>query len=202
MILKNLGNQDYLTTYHKMQEFTKNRDKHTNDELWYVSHNPVFTQGLAGNKKHLLHNSDNIPVIKTDRGGQITYHGPGQIIIYCLIDIKRLNLAVREMVTKIEDSIIKLLNDYDIKGSRLDKAPGVYINGAKIAALGLKIHKGKSYHGLSLNVDMDLQAFSMINPCGYKNLKVTQMKDLTNKHLNYDDIVKSLANYLVRNFYG
>lgn len=176
MKIKYLGVQDYLPIFEKMRQFTQFRDINTEDELWVVEHNSVFTQGISDTTEYF----SKIPIIKTDRGGKITYHGRGQLIIYCLIDLKRLGIGVKKMVSIIEQSIIKLLAEYQIKSHLKTGAPGIYVNGAKIAALGLKVKKFKTYHGLSLNVDMDLSPFSKINPCGYQGLKVTQMRDLTN----------------------
>ncbi|MBV1914108.1 MAG: lipoyl(octanoyl) transferase LipB [Pseudomonadales bacterium] len=172
--IRNLGLQDYAQTLEKMRAFTAARTDQTEDEIWVLQHNPVFTQGQAGKPEHLL-NPDNIPVVQSDRGGQVTYHGPGQLIIYLLIDIKRLKLGVRQLVDLIEQSIIGLLTDYGIDSRARKDAPGVYVNDSKIAALGLRIRKGCSYHGLSLNIDMDLKPFGKINPCGMEGLEVTQM---------------------------
>ena len=146
------------------------------DEIWLLSHKPIFTQGLAGKAKHIL-NPAEIPVVQIDRGGQVTYHGPGQLVVYLLLNIGRRNINVRDLVDLIEQAIIKTLGEFGISASNKAKAPGVYVNGAKIAALGLRIRKGWSYHGLSLNVQMDLEPFSRINPCGYENLAVTQIAD-------------------------
>lgn len=177
IIVKHLGLADYPTTWAAMQRFTANRTDETPDEIWILQHPPVYTLGLNGKPEHMPQNSA-IPVIKIDRGGQITYHGPGQIVAYLLVDLKRRGLGVRELVSRMEQAVINVLDSYGIKSeSRLD-APGVYVAGKKIAALGLRIKHGCSYHGLSLNVDMDLSPFSAINPCGYANMEVTQTKDL------------------------
>ena len=160
-----------------MQDFTKARDKNTPDELWVVEHSPVFTLGRNGKAEHILHDS-NIPVIKVDRGGQVTYHGPGQIVIYLLLDLHRRNLGIRKLVTLIEDCIVELLGKFNLNANSDPKAPGVYVEGKKVAALGLRVSKGRTTHGLSLNVDMDLKPFSYINPCGYKGLEVTQTRSL------------------------
>ena len=180
LIIRDLGMQDYEPVWQAMQYFTAKRDKSTIDELWCLQHPPVFTMGLNGKDKHLL-NVKNIPVINIDRGGQVTYHGPGQLVIYTLLDLKRLNIGVKELVTTIETSIIKLLKKYKINATGKDNAPGVYVNENKIAALGLRIKKNRSYHGLSLNIDMDLSPFQQINPCGYAGMSVTQLKDLYGK---------------------
>lgn len=177
LIIRNLGLQGYEPIWLSMQEFTAKRNDSTPDELWCLEHPPVFTMGLNGKKEHLL-NIKNIPVINIDRGGQVTYHGPGQLVIYTLIDLKRLNIGVKDLVNSIEQSIIRLLKKYEINAQGKKSAPGVYVNNAKIAALGLRIKRNKSYHGLSLNIDMDLSPFEQINPCGYEGLAVTQLKDL------------------------
>lgn len=171
------GLKDYLPTWQAMKDFTASRTERTPDEIWLLQHPPVYTQGVAGKPEHLLHNNG-ILVIRTDRGGQITYHGPGQIIAYLLLDMRRLKLGVRELVRKMEGAVIDLLRDYHIDAEGSADAPGVYVGGAKIAALGLKIKKGCCYHGLALNVGMDMAPFAAINPCGYSGLKVTQLRDL------------------------
>jgi lipoyl(octanoyl) transferase len=160
-----------------MQEFTAKRGPDTPDEIWLCQHPPVFTQGLAGKPEHLLRDIG-IPVVKIDRGGQITYHGPGQLVAYLLLDLKRRNLGVKALVNRIEQALIDLLGEYEIAAKRRPGAPGVYVGDAKIAALGLKIKNGCCYHGLSLNIDMDLSPFSAINPCGYEGLAVTQLSAL------------------------
>ena len=176
-VVKRLGRVDYEPTFQAMQEFTAARTPETPDELWVVEHPPVFTLGQAGKPEHIL--SDiGIPVVKIDRGGQVTYHGPGQVVIYLLLDLSRLKIKVRELVTAIEQALIDFLADHGVTAERRAGAPGVYVGAAKIAALGLKIKNGCSYHGLSLNVDMDLQPFTAINPCGYAGLAVTQTRDL------------------------
>ena len=196
MYIKNLGCLPYLTSLKAMQDFTKRRNKDTLDELWIVEHKSVFTEGIRDSAKHLLCNPDNILLLKTDRGGQITYHGCGQIIIYCLVDIQRLKLSVKTFVHLIEKSIISLLAEYHITANRKEGMPGVYVNCGKIAALGLKIAAGCSYHGLSLNVAMDLTPFRYINPCGNKNLMATQMQDETHENLQLDIIAWQLAHLL------
>ena len=177
LLLRRLGRADYEPTWRAMQDFTAARDAEAADEIWLVEHPPVYTQGMAGKPEHLLQDTG-VPVVKTDRGGQITYHGPGQIVIYLLIDLARRRLKVRELVRAIEQALIDLLAQYGIAAARLAGAPGVYVDGAKIAALGLRIKGGRSYHGLSLNVAMDLSPFAAINPCGYPGMKVTQLRDL------------------------
>ncbi len=176
ILVKNLGRSDYRETWRAMQNFTNARDQDTADELWITEHAPVFTQGLNGRAEHLLAPGD-IPVVQIDRGGQVTYHGPGQLVLYCLLDITRLGLGVKGLVALIETSVIDLLQGYHIAAQGRPGAPGVYVGAAKIAALGLRIRKGCCYHGLSLNVDMDLEPFTRINPCGYQGLAVTQLLD-------------------------
>ena len=195
--IKEKGLQDYNSTLQEMVSFTENRNNHTEDELWTLEHRSVFTQGLSGKPEHLLRETE-IEVIKSDRGGQITYHGPGQLIVYCLIDIKRLGIGVKQMVSIIEKSIIDLLSDYSISSHKIPGAPGVYVDGSKIAALGLKVKRGKTYHGLSLNVDMNLSPYSLINPCGYKDLKITQMSNLTDNKPDLDKIKKQLTKNLTK----
>ena len=190
------GLQDYLKTWEEMKFFTENRDPDTLDELWTLEHNSVFTQGLSGKPEHLL-KATQIPIVQSDRGGQITYHAPGQLVIYCLIDIKRLGIGIKKMVSMIEQSLIELLSSYDIKAHTLMGAPGVYVNDSKIAALGLKVKHGRTYHGLSLNIDMDLSPYKLINPCGYSDLKVTQMRNLTDNILSISDIQHELSEHLI-----
>lgn len=174
--VRRLGRVEYEPTWLAMQEFTAARTADTPDELWIVEHPPVFTLGQAGKPEHLL-TDIGIPMVKIDRGGQITYHGPGQAVVYLLIDLPRRKIKVRELVSAIEQAVINLLAEYDVKAERRDGAPGVYVGEAKIAALGLRVRNGCCYHGVSLNVDMDLSPFAAINPCGYAGLQVTQTKD-------------------------
>lgn len=176
LLRKNLGRVDYEPTWRAMQAFTASRDDATTDELWLVEHPPVFTLGLAGKPEHLLRETG-IPLVHIDRGGQITYHGPGQAVVYLLIDLARRRIKVRELVSLIEQSVIDVLSGYGIAAHLRDGAPGVYVDDAKISALGLKISRGCSYHGLSLNCDMDMTPFSAINPCGYAGLKSVQLRD-------------------------
>lgn len=177
LIVRKLGQQAYLETYEKMQYFTEHRTSSTIDEIWILEHPAVFTLGRNGKKEHIL-DAGNIPVVHVDRGGQVTYHGEGQLVIYLLIDIRRKKLGVRKLVTLMENAIIQFLKKEHIIAESKPDAPGVYVQGKKIAALGLRISKGCSYHGLSLNIDMDLSPFQQINPCGYKNLEVTQCREL------------------------
>ena len=177
VLIRDLGQHAYEPIWHAMQDFTDTRGSDTKDEIWLVEHEPVFTQGQAGKAEHILGAGD-IPVVQVDRGGQITYHGPGQIVAYPLIDLRRLGIGVRELVCKIEQAIIDTLATWNITAQRHAGAPGVYVDDAKIAALGLRVRRGCSFHGLAFNVAMDLSPFRRINPCGYRGLAVTQMADL------------------------
>ena len=172
-----LGRRDYLSVWENMQRFTDARDASTPDNFWVVEHDPVFTLGQAGKLTHVLDPGD-IPVIHVDRGGQVTYHGPGQLVVYLLVDLQRRRLGVRQLVSALEQAVIGLLADHGITARARADAPGVYVADAKIASLGLKIRRGCSYHGLALNVDMDLTPFERINPCGHEGLAITQLKDL------------------------
>lgn len=173
---RELGLTDYEPTWQAMKRFTDGRDRETADEVWLVQHPPVFTQGQSGKPEHLLLPGD-IPVVQVDRGGQVTYHGPGQLVAYLLLDVRRLGFGVRELVTRIERSLIDLLASYGVDAAAKADAPGVYVDGAKIASLGLRIRNGCSFHGLALNVDMDLDPFKRINPCGYAGLAMTQLRE-------------------------
>ncbi|WP_416885584.1 lipoyl(octanoyl) transferase LipB [Marinospirillum sp.] len=176
LIERHLGRQAYIPTWERMRAFTEARDTSTQDELWVLEHESVFTQGLAGKEEHLLNPGD-IPVVQVDRGGQVTWHGPGQLVIYLLLDIKRLHYGVRDLVNLIEQSLVAYLAQLDIEAYARPDAPGVYIEGAKIAALGLKVRRGCSFHGLSFNVAPDLDPFLRINPCGYAGLKTARLQD-------------------------
>lgn len=177
LIVRHLGIRPYLQTWQDMQTFTDQRDADTPDEIWLLQHEAVYTQGQAGKAEHLLHQTD-IPVVQSDRGGQITYHGPGQLIAYLLIDVRRKGLGVRQLVTAMEQAVIALLARSGIAAVAKPDAPGVYVAGAKIASLGLRIRRGCSFHGLALNVNLDLTPFSHINPCGYAGLAMTQTATL------------------------
>ncbi len=177
MLIRNLGRQDYTNTWQNMQRYSQERTNNCLDQLWIVEHDPVYTLGLNGKREHLL-NVGNIPVVQSDRGGQVTYHAPGQLVIYTLFDIKRLQLNIRELVSLLECSMISTLAEQGILANAKTDAPGVYVEGKKIGSIGLRIKKNYSYHGLSLNNDMDLQPFDHINTCGYSDLKVTQLSDL------------------------
>lgn len=180
--VRKLGLADYEPVWHAMQAFTDRRDEQTADELWLVQHPPVFTQGQAGKAEHVLAPGD-IPVIQVDRGGQVTYHGPGQIVAYPLIDIQRKQLGVKDFVCRIEEAIITVLDQYAVKGERIEGAPGIYVQGEKVASLGLRVRRGRSFHGLAFNIEMDLEPFERINPCGFAGLRVTQLSDLANVDL-------------------
>ncbi|MFT4712773.1 MAG: lipoyl(octanoyl) transferase [Candidatus Azotimanducaceae bacterium] len=178
LAVKNFLNEsvEYESTWQKMREFTLRRTSEVDDELWLVQHPPVFTLGQAGKEEHILVSTET-PIVRSDRGGQVTYHGPGQLVVYTLFDIRRMDCGVRQFVTLIEQSLIALLAEYDVIALANPQAPGVYVEGRKIAALGLRVRKGCAYHGLSLNVNMDLGVFSQINPCGYEGLEITQTSD-------------------------
>jgi lipoyl(octanoyl) transferase len=195
-VVKRLGRVDYEPAYQAMREFTATRDAGTPDELWIVEHPPVYTLGQAGKPEHILRDVG-IPLVKIDRGGQVTYHGPGQVVIYLLLDLSRMQIKVRELVVAIEAAVIGLLAEHGVGAERRAGAPGVYVGEAKIAALGLRIRNGCSYHGVSLNVDMDLAPFAAINPCGYPGLRVIQTKDL-NIPLTVADAGEQLAQHLLR----
>lgn len=182
-----------------MHQFTQQRDADTQDEIWLVEHPAIFTQGKVGKAEHLLHQT-NIPVIQTDRGGQITYHAPGQQIMYILIDLKRLKMGIRDTVSALENSVINTLNDYHISAVAKPDAPGVYVNEQKICSLGLHIQHGCTLHGLALNVDMDLSPFNNINPCGYAGLKMTQVKAFLSD-INPEEIRSKLVNYFIDHLY-
>jgi lipoyl(octanoyl) transferase len=190
-----LGRVDYQPTFQAMQDFTASRTPETPDEIWIVEHPPVYTLGQAGKPEHILQDIG-IPIVKIDRGGQVTYHGPGQVVIYLLLDLHRLKIKVRELVTAIEQAVIDLTAEYGVTAERRDGAPGVYVGDAKVAALGLRIRNGCSYHGVSLNVDMDLSPFAAINPCGYAGLKVVQTTDL-NIPLTVSEAGERLSQHLL-----
>ena len=176
-LVRDLGRQPYEPVWRAMQRFTDTRSDDTPDELWLVEHDPVFTLGQAGKDEHVLMPGD-IPVLHVDRGGQVTYHGPGQIVLYPLLDLKRLKVGVKDYVCRIEQAMIDTLADWNIHAQRREGAPGVYVNGAKIGALGIRVRHGCTFHGLAFNIAMDLEPFRRINPCGYQGLEVTSMLDL------------------------
>jgi lipoyl(octanoyl) transferase len=177
MRVRRLGRRDYEPVWREMQAFTDARTSSTADEAWLVEHAPVFTQGLNGRAEHLLA-PGHIPVVAVDRGGQVTYHGPGQAVLYLLIDLRRRGLGVRHLVNAMENAVISLLAEHHIPAQARSDAPGVYVHGAKVASLGLRVRRGCSYHGLALNVDMDLAPFARINPCGYAGMPVTDLRRL------------------------
>ena len=193
---KRLGHAAYEPTWRAMKTFTASRAANTSDEIWLLEHPPVYTLGVAGRAAHLPRTENGIPVVHTDRGGQITYHGPGQVVAYLLIDMKRRALSVRPLVRLMEDAVIDLLRDYRITANHRTEAPGVYVGDAKIAALGLRISRGCCYHGLALNVDMDLSPFFAIDPCGYPGLSVTQLRDFGINDAP-DAVAEKLARHLL-----
>lgn len=198
--VKRLGLADYEPVWRSMQDFTDSRDDSTDDELWLVQHPPVFTQGQAGKAEHVLAPGD-IPVIQVDRGGQVTYHGPGQIVAYPLVDLKRLGVGVRDFVNRIEECIIRVLARYGVTGERIEGAPGIYVGGDKVASLGLRVRRGRSFHGLAFNIDMDLEPFGRINPCGYEGLRVVRLADLVpagSEALDFAEVESHLVGEFVK----
>ena len=195
MLIKHLGRVDYEPTYQAMVAFTDDRTDSTPDELWIVEHPPVFTQGMAGKPEHLLQHSK-IPVVQVDRGGQITYHGPGKVVVYTMIDFKRRHISVRDLVSRLENSIIATLAHFGIEAHNDPKRPGVYVDERKIASLGLRIKRGSVYHGLALNVNMDLEPFHQINPCGYAGLEMVQMAELVSTTPEFNQVADTLADHL------
>jgi lipoyl(octanoyl) transferase len=193
---RDLGLIDYEPTWQAMKRFTDCRTRDTADEVWLVQHPPVFTQGQSGKPEHLLLPGD-IPVVQVDRGGQVTYHGPGQLVAYLMLDVRRLGFGVRDLVTRIEHSLIALMASYGVTAAAKADAPGVYVDGAKIASLGLRIRNGCSFHGLALNVDMDLAPFKRINPCGYAGLAMTQLSDHTGS-IEFAEVSARLRAQLVK----
>ncbi|MEK9712436.1 MAG: lipoyl(octanoyl) transferase LipB [Thalassolituus sp.] len=197
MRIRELGLADYQAVYDEMTAFTEQRTDHTPDELWFLQHSPVFTQGQAGKAEHVLF-PGNIPVIQTDRGGQVTYHGPGQLVVYLMIDIARRGWGPRQLVTSIEQAIVDTLAEWDIDAAPRADAPGVYTHGRKVASLGLRIRHGRSFHGLALNIDMDLEPFLRINPCGYAGMEMTQMVAETDRAVGFDSVSERLNYHLQR----
>ena len=198
LVIREFGLQPYEPVWHAMQEFTNMRDKSTPDEIWFTEHEKVFTLGLNTAPEHLLDTGD-IPVVQIDRGGQVTYHGPGQLMIYPLIDLRRAGLGVRDLVTALEQSVVDLAAEYDIDAASRRDAPGVYVEGVKLASVGLRIRRGCSFHGMALNVDTDLEPFSRINPCGFKGLEVTSFARLgaeSNLNAVRDRLLPHLAAHL------
>ena len=191
-----LGHRDYVSLWRSMQKFTDERDDSTPDEIWFCEHPPVFTLGLNAAKEHLLAPGD-IPVVQVDRGGQVTYHGPGILMVYPLIDMRRANIGVRKLVTALEQSVVDLAATYDVNAAARADAPGVYVEGNKLASVGLRIRRGASFHGMALNVDGDLEPFSRINPCGYEELEMTDLKRL-GIELSLEDAAEKLLPFLLR----
>jgi lipoyl(octanoyl) transferase len=195
-LMRHLGLAPYEPTWRAMQRFTEQRNDSTPDEIWFVEHSPVFTLGLNASREHLL-SPGNIPVVQVDRGGQVTYHGPGQLVIYPLIDLKRLRLGVRALVVALENAIIAYVAGYGVNASGSRQAPGVYVDGAKLASIGLRIRRGSSYHGIALNVALDPEPFERINVCGYRGLAVTRLIDL-GVGADVDTVARELTPYLLR----
>jgi lipoyl(octanoyl) transferase len=195
-VVKRLGRVDYPSTWQAMRAFNDLRSESTCDEIWLLEHFPVYTLGLSGKREHVL-NAGAIPLVMSDRGGQVTYHGPGQIVAYLLLDLRRYSFGVRELVRRMEAAVIGLLADYDVSAQRKEGAPGVYVRGAKIAALGLRVRRHCCYHGLAFNVDMNLEPFSRIDPCGYPGLAVTQARDC-GIHDKIDFVADRLVEHLTR----
>lgn len=196
VLIRRLSAQAYELSWQGMQDFTNQRDDATLDEIWVLQHLPVFTQGQAGKAEHML-DRGTIPLVQSDRGGQVTYHGPGQMMIYLMLDLKRLSIGVRVLVSHMEQALIGCLKSYGITANADTKAPGVYVHGSKIASLGLRVRKGCSFHGLALNVDMDLSPFKRINPCGYPGLDMVQMIDF-NQAVDFDQVANSMCQHLVK----
>lgn len=199
--VKHLGTVPYVAAWEAMQAFTDARDEHTRDEIWILEHEPVYTYGVAGRAEHLPRTDDGIPVIKVDRGGQVTYHGPGQLVAYVLLDLRRRGITVRGLVHSLEQAILDLLAEFGLPGERHEGAPGVYVAGAKVAALGLRIRNGRSFHGLSLNVDMNLAPFEAIDPCGYPGLRVASLASL-GVHAPQEHVAERLVSNLLREING
>lgn len=195
LIVRNLGLVDYQPTLDAMRSLTAERDAATPDEIWLLQHPPVFTQGQAGKAEHVLAAGD-IPVIQVERGGQVTYHGPGQLVGYLMIDLRRRGLGVRELVTAMEESLVELLAGYGVDAAPKPDAPGVYVDGAKIASLGLRVRRGCSFHGLALNVDMDMEPFGRINPCGYSGLRMTQLSEQLSAPVDIGEVARRLEQVL------
>lgn len=195
ILCKSLGQKDYRDIFAEMKSFTENRTPETPDEIWFLEHDPVYTQGQAGKPEHILF-ANNIPIVQSDRGGQVTYHGPGQLIVYPLLQLKRYGLSIRSLVTLLEDLVIHVLSNYQISANSRQDAPGVYVDGKKIASIGLRIKRGCSYHGLSFNIDMDLSPFQAINPCGFQALEMTQLSELVNP-LKKQEVMDSATCFLL-----
>lgn len=198
MIIHQLGIQEYETIWTRMKEFTQNRDDKTTDELWILEHYPVYTQGQAGKAEHILNNND-IKIVQSDRGGQVTYHGPGQLVAYVLMDIRRRNMGIRTLVCKLEQVLLSLLSQYSILANTRCGAPGVYIDEKKIASIGLRVKNGCTYHGIALNVNMDLNPFRGINPCGFAKMEMTQMAHFI-PTIKVDEVSQNLVQDFTQQF--
>lgn len=198
LIIRKLGVKNYEETWQAMKEFTQSRTSETIDEAWLLEHPCVFTQGQAGKPEHIL-NPGNIPIVQTDRGGQVTYHGPGQLVVYILCDLRRLNIGIRQLVTHLEQTVIDVLDDFGIASKSRCDAPGVYVGQAKICSIGLRVRRGCSYHGIAFNIAMDLEPFSRINPCGFQNLAVTQVKNFK-AGITFLEVETKIVAYLKKNF--
>jgi lipoyl(octanoyl) transferase len=199
-VVRNLGRVDYEPTWRAMQRFTDERAEHTPDEIWFLEHPPVFTLGMNGNPSHVLA-AGGIPVVQIDRGGQVTYHGPGQLVVYPLIDLRRAGLGVRDLVTALERSVINYVAELGVEAECRRNAPGVYVADKKLASVGIRIRRGSSYHGIAMNVSLDMEPFSRINPCGYAGLEVTRLADLAN--VNTVEAARiGLEPHLLRALYG
>ena len=198
-VIQTIEERDYHILLSRMREFTDSRDEQTNDKIWFVQHNPVFTLGRNGDQSNCLVSSD-IPLVQSDRGGDVTYHGPGQLLMYCMMDIKRLRLGVKSLVYGLEEIIIQYLSEFDIDGKRMQGAPGIYVEGDKLASLGLRVRNGCSFHGLAINVNMDLEPFTYINPCGLKGMKVTQLSQL-GVDKTCDEVALRLSDLMIQKFY-
>ena len=194
--IKDMGLRDYADTYVAMRNFSERRQKHTADQIWLLEHSPVYTLGLSGREEHLL-DTGGIPVIKTDRGGQVTYHGPGQLVTYLLIDLNKRPYTIKKLVSLIEETIIAYLHNFDIQAERNPGAPGVYIQGDKIAALGLRVRRGRTYHGLAFNIDMDLAPFKGIHPCGYAGIECTRLADFV-ENITVKQVKTAFTEYLLK----
>jgi lipoyl(octanoyl) transferase len=196
--VRSLGRQEFEATWRAMQRFTEERDADTPDEIWFTEHPPVFTLGLNASREHLLA-PGNIPVVQIDRGGQVTYHGPGQLMVYPLLDLKRLSLHIRGLVTALERSVVDLAREFGLEAAGRRDAPGVYVDGRKLASIGLRVGRGASYHGMALNVDVDLEPFSRINPCGFQGLEMTDLKRLGVRD-DLPSVAARLEEHLLRHF--
>ncbi|WP_298621887.1 lipoyl(octanoyl) transferase LipB [uncultured Legionella sp.] len=199
MNVNHLGMQDYNEVWCRMKDFTITRNEHSSDELWLLEHFPVYTQGQAGKPEHVL-NPKSIPIVQSDRGGQVTYHGPGQLVAYILMDIKRRNLGIRTLVCQLENVLIKTLEQYNIEANTKCGAPGVYVDNKKIASIGLRVKNGCTYHGIALNVDMDMTPFSGINPCGFEQMEMTQIKNLF-PAIRFDEVSNHFEQSFLNQFY-